>query len=682
MIVRCGRRCASIALSVVVAGLACAHAAEPELTNPAASVAAEESPSDADPAGGDDLLDLDLDQLSRADVRVSAMGEVGLDTVVSTVSRTDTSVRQTPSAVYVVTQDMIRRSGARNVMEVLRTVPGVHVARINASTWAISIRGFNGAFSDKLLVQIDERPIYNQFFSGVFWELQLVPLKDVERIEVIRGSGGSVWGSNAVNGIINIVTKDSQDTTGAYVEAGGGDEHRSFSHARIGGQIGRNATYRVYGAQIEDDSGMLPVGDPPDARRGTMVGFRLDWRPSCDDTLTLQGDLTEVTQSLGADGNQSSLGNLHWRWNRQVDADTDWSVGAFYDRTKIDYNAGSLLANEVWQNVIDVDFKWHTITDNHEWVCGVGYRNYETFNSSGPGQALDFVPDKDVFNSVSYFVQDTVTLSDDLLFLTLGCKFEHNGFVGFLYQPAAKLALTPDERTSFWASVSRAVRTPSVTNRDIQFIAPIGGGQFLRVNGSRSTTEEQAITYELGMRRQPTERFYWDFAAYFTRYEDLIKTRPTGVTPPFANGVFANFTAADTYGCELWGTYEAAGWQRFRASYSYFREVFNERGVSSFELLNVPGTYPSNMANLVSSTDLTDSLTLDATLRYVDSLSGVSSYLEMDMRLGWGLRNGLEAAIVGQNLLQPSRDEFIEPSRVASTSGVQRSVFGVLSWEY
>ncbi|TWT73600.1 TonB dependent receptor [Posidoniimonas polymericola] len=242
--------------------------------------------------------------------------------------------------------------------------------------------------------------------------------------------------------------------------------------------------------------------------------------------------------------------------------------------------------------------------------------------------------------------------------------------------------MTPDERTSLWASVSRSVRTPSVTNRDIRFIAPLGGGQFLRVNGSRATTEEQAITYELGMRRQPTERFYWDFAAYFTRYEDLIKTVPTGVTPPFVNGVFANYAAADTYGAEIWGTYEASDRQRFRASYSFYREVFDERGVNAFDLLNVSGTYPGSMANLVSSTDLTECVTLDTTIRYVDSLARVGSYVEMDVRLGWRLRNGMEAALVGQNLLQPSHTEFVEPSRVNSTTDVQRGVFGVLSCGY
>ncbi|TWT73599.1 Colicin I receptor precursor [Posidoniimonas polymericola] len=396
------RRCAAITLIGTLAAFSVASAAEPALQQPEDVEGIEPSPSDDDPlAGGEDLLNLDLDQLARADVKVTALGEVGLDTVVSTVSRTDTSVRQTPSAVYVLTQEMIHRSGARNVMEALRTVPGLHVARINANAWAISIRGFNGSFADKLLVQIDGRPIYNQFFSGVFWELQLIPLQDIERIEVIRGSGGAVWGANAVNGVINVVTKDSRDTTGVFAEGGGGNEHRSFSHARVGGQIGKNANYRVYGAQIDEDSGLVPLGDPADARRGTQVGFRLDWRPNCDDTITLQGDLADVTQGVGAPGNENSLGNILWRWNRQIDDDTDWSVQAYYDRLKVDYGPGSLLADVVWQNSTDLDAKLHKVLGAHEWVCGIGYRNYETFNASGPGQALDFEPDKDVFDSVS-----------------------------------------------------------------------------------------------------------------------------------------------------------------------------------------------------------------------------------------------------------------------------------------
>ena len=523
----------------------------------------EDTPAGDDDEATDDLLDMDLDQLTQADVVVSAAGEM-LNTEVSTVARQEVTIARTPAAVYVVTQDMIRRSGARNVMEVLRRVPGLHVARINANSWAISIRGFNGAYTDKLLVQIDGRAIYTPLFSGTFWEMQLVPLKDVERIEVVRGPGSSVWGANAVNGVINIVTKDTADTVGAYAEFGGGSEHRSFSHGRVGGRLGENATYRVYGTHMDDDQGLILLPGHRDARHGGQGGFRVDWRPWQGDQLTLQGDFGGLVFETSPSVPEVSMGNFLTRWTRQVDCNTDWTVQTYYDYSDTNFTPASTIVERVGQTVFDVDVQRRARRGRHDIVSGVGYRNYGTYVRTQPGQALDYIPDADTFDIISYFGQDTITLREDRLYLTMGCKFEHTDFAGFNFQPSIKLACTPDERTSIWGSVSRSVRTPSVMNRDLLLLSPLGGGAFLRLAGNPAIDQEQAMTYELGMRRQATDRFYWDLAAYFSRYDDLTRAVGTGISLPFFDATFLNSGAADTYGFEWWGTYELADWQRLR----------------------------------------------------------------------------------------------------------------------
>ncbi|MCA9259784.1 MAG: TonB-dependent receptor, partial [Planctomycetales bacterium] len=598
------------------------------------------------PGDLNDLLDMDIEQLSRTSV--GTQGESILDDVVSTVSRTDTSVRHTPSAVYVVTQDMIKRSGARNVMEVLRTVPGLHVARINAHTWAISIRGFNGGYTDKLLVQIDGRAIYTAVFSGTFWELQLIPLKDIDRIEVVRGPGATAWGANAVNGVINIVTKDSADTVGLYAEAGGGSEHRSFSHGRAGGTLGNRATYRVYGTHVEDDAGLDLGAGVNDARRGAQAGFRMDWRPSDCDVATLQGDFANIEYG---DDTERLDGNFLARWSRQVDRDVDWMIQTYYSNNKGAFPPDSTLISSVGQNVFDLDAQRHTRHDRHDVVCGFGFRSYETYLHTLPGQTVDLTPDSRAFDTISYFAQDTLTLQDDLLFLTLGCRCEHNDFVGFVYQPAAKIAVTPEDHISLWGSVSRAMRTPAVTNRDITIQSPFGGGQTLRLNGSRTLRAEEAISYELGCRHQTTERFYSEVSVYFTRYNDLIRGAIIGFTPPFVDGTSLNSGTADTYGFEYWGTYESTDWQRWRGSYSFYRIVLKDFAFPVIDYTNAADSFPRNMVSLTSSTDVSERVTFDSTLRYVDAISSIDAYLEMDMRLGWALSDQMEFSLVGQNLL-------------------------------
>ena len=364
------------------------------------------------------ILNLDLEQLSKVEVRPAAMSME-----VTSVERRESTVGRTPAAVYVVTQEMIRRSGVRNVPEVLRTVPGVEVARINASAWAISIRGLNTRFANKLLVQIDGVAIYSPTHSGVFWEREYVILEDVERIEVIRGPGASVWGVNAVNGVINIVTKASKDTKGVYIDGGGGDDHghRDFGDARVGGQSG-DWHWRVYGMTMQDGMGYAKppavAFDNPSANQG---GFRADWTPTRQDTFTIQGDFYDgidrqwgtYTPPIGSPQQMDcSMARTLTRWTRKLDEDTDWSLQLYY------YNPYGIGPNRNTVANFDMDFQYHFKRDIHDIVCGCGYRNNSEEWIYGPNTIVA----EDSEQIPSYFVQDTITLVEDRWFLTLGSK--------------------------------------------------------------------------------------------------------------------------------------------------------------------------------------------------------------------------------------------------------------------
>lgn len=644
--------------------------------------APDETPDEEEEEDDLDFLDQDLDDIRNTQVAAGAMSEE-----IESVSRTAQPLARTAAAVYVVNNEMIKRSGARNIPEVLRMVPGINVARVSSTVWAISIRGFNNQYANKLLVQIDGRAIYTPLFAGVYWDQNRVLLKDVERIEVIRGPGGTVWGANAVNGIINIVTKSSADTTGVYAEFGGGDEHRMFSGVRAGGQIGQNLTYRVYGLHAEDDLGYLAGGNPPDGMVAGQGGFRVDWTPTCCDTFTMQGDFLGETADY-SDPTDVSTANTLVRWSHTMSETSDWSVQMYYDQfTRFIGDGGVSSGSDIGQEVFDLDTQYHTRWgQDHDIVCGFGFRNYATRMESVSGaSAIDFVPNRDTFDIISYFVQDTITLVDDRLYTTLGCKFEHNDFTGFEYQPTAKLVWTPNEKTSIWGSFGRAVRTPSVADRDMFVtVGPVAAGPtFVRYSGSRNTVSEDVLSYEIGLRRQPTDKLYWDLAAYFNRYDNLVVSTPLGMTPGppnFIENGIVNEGRADTYGFEWLATYEVAPWWNVRGGYSFFVEYMESTPGTDFFLIG-PGYTPRNQLYFHSGWNLNCCTTFDMSLRYVDSLAvGVPRYFVADVRLGWEPVEGLEFALVGQNLFDNHHPEFV--ATTATATEVESGFYGMVSYEY
>ena len=607
----------------------------------------KDGPSGTGGAAQDDVLGLDLDQLAKAEVLVPA-----LNVDVETVSRTTQKLARTASAVYVVNNEMIKRCGARNIPEVLRTVPGVNVARINNSAWAISIRGMNGRQAGTLLVQIDGVAIYNPIHSGVFWERNQVMLEDVERIEIIRGPGASVWGANAVNGIINIVTKSSKDTKGIYANVGGGNEHRQFSNFRAGGQMGKNFTWRIYGQNMDDGTGVVPPPDQAvDSLRYSQAGFRTEWTPSRQDNITVQGNFLReksnqegyITPPTTTNPRTNINTSLLTRWTRKVDENTDWALQLYY----FDPYSGQ-SERTINTSMFDLDFQYHIHRGRHDIVWGFGYRNNDEI-LTGMMAMMDSeqIP--------SYFIQDTIELERDRFYLTLGSKFDHNSVTHFEFQPNVKLAWTPDKRTSIWGSISRAVRTPSLLDRY--------AGDY---------QSEDAMSYELGIRRQPNDRFFWELATFFTRYDNLIA----------AQGFIGrqNVGTGETYGFELNTTYEINKKWHITAWYAFLVE--NIHLPPGYTPVFTVGGAPRNEAYFQSGWDLGRNVSLDLMFRYVDSLAaGVEEYFVADINLTWRPTKRLELSLVGQNLLNGDYYEFVASGATKPTK-TEPGVYGMVSWRY
>ncbi|MEK6238774.1 MAG: TonB-dependent receptor plug domain-containing protein [Planctomycetales bacterium] len=409
----------------------------------------------------EDILRLGLGELTRVNVGSELAVEV------TTVSRSQSTVGKSPAAVFVVTNEMIRRSAARTLPEVLRMVPGLNVQRINGTRWAISIRGFTGRFANKLLVQIDGRNVYSPLFGGTIWDEQDVLLEDVDRIEVIRGPGASVWGENAVNGVINVITKNAKDTQGTYLNVGAGDEWQGFTSARAGGKAGDHLHYRVYGKWQERDSELSPVPPAKDDFRMARGGTRLDWKPTCSDAITVQGE------AYGGDsGGQTALavpfppfgiiadqteklsgGFALTRWVHQVDRDNRWALQMYYDRAN---RAAPFTGLDTTRDVIDLDFQYETVLGEwHSIVWGFGYRYYD--DNADNSLQVQFVPEKRSLDLFSYFIQDRMTLVEDRWYFTLGSKFGHNEYTDFEMQPTARLLWTPNDRTTVWGAASYSV---------------------------------------------------------------------------------------------------------------------------------------------------------------------------------------------------------------------------------
>ena len=641
----------------------------------AASAATAAEPAAAPDA---DLLSLSIEDLMKVEV--------------TTVSKRAQPLSEAPAAVTVITSEDIRRSGMTNVPDLLRSVPGLAVASIDSSTWAITARGFNGQFANKLLVMIDGRSVYTPLFSGVYWDVQDLLLEDIDRIEVVRGPGGTLWGANAVNGVINIITKDAAQTQGLLVTALGGDLDRAQAGARYGGAISDSAHYRAYVKyrdrdDFEDRAG-VSAHDDWDLTRG---GFRADWQPTEADRLTLQGDYYggdsgETSLSLAHSDNDLAGGNAIASWSHALADDSNVELRLWYDRTERD---GDLL--EEARDTFDAELQ-HRFRpfERHDVVWGAGYRLTADRIHSTPGVMFD--PDSRTVQLANGFVQDEISVIDHLLSVTLGTKVEYNDYTHFEFLPNARALLTPWERHSFWLAVSRAVRAPSRAENDVALLVPSSPPppNFLQLNGDSRFDSEKVLAFELGYRTQPWTRVSLDVAAYYNVYDDLRSLEPGGALINFpAPGLVTvplqaeNRLDARGYGVEVSGVWSVLDAWRLDAGYTLMMLDIQRRTSNDPTARGQEDDTPTHQFHVRSRVDLPWRFELDTAVYWVDAVrnQGVNDYARLDVRLGWHPIPSLELSAAGQNLAQDEHDEF-GPSFTALPTTVPRSFYGKVTWRY
>ncbi|MHB9027252.1 MAG: TonB-dependent receptor plug domain-containing protein [Candidatus Latescibacterota bacterium] len=624
-----------------------------------------------------------------------------MDIEVTSVSRKAESLANAAAAVFVITQDDIRRSGVTSIPEALRMVPGLEVARVDANKQAVSSRGFNGRFARKMLVLIDGRTVYTPLFSGVFWDRQNMMLEDIERIEVIRGPGATLWGANAVNGVINIITKKAADTLGGIVTAGGGNVERGLGGARYGAKLGAETNLRVYAKYLNQASGMDSTGQKAaDGWFGVYSGFRLDSRLTGKDEVTLQGDmyngrlgatytepLLNAPYSRTFDFTDTSFGgNILSRWERTLSESSGLALQMYYDRTDQTF---ALIGEE--RDTIDLDFQHRfNLGERQGMVWGFGYRFTHDRIDNTP--TLSLTPDRRRDNLFSAFVQDDITIVPERLRLTLGSKFEHNGYTGFEVQPNVRAIWTPNARNSVWGAVSRAVRTPMRAESDIALqysVIPPSPPDLplpllILFNGSRNLKPEELLAYEFGYRVKPKEAISLDLSAFFNRYDHLSSQSAYSVVPNnFKDPQYLIYplTAKDkmdakAYGVELASDWAVHNWWGLQAVYSFLKIKTHFKD-NSTDFTATGGLDPRHQVSLRSRIDLGRTVEFDLWLRYVDELPGfdIKSYVTPDVRLSWKPLQNMELSLVGRNLTHHNRLEF-KPEMIGTPPTVtERSFF-------
>lgn len=642
-----------------------------------------------------DVMDLDLEALMRIEV--------------TSVSRRPEKLSDAAAAIYVITNEDIRRSGVTSIPEALRLAPGMEVARQDSHTWAISSRGFNDEFANQLLVLIDGRSVYTPLFAGVYWDVQDLVLEDINRIEVIRGPGASLWGANAVNGVINITTRNSKDTQGLLVSGGGGNEERGFGTIRYGGKLGDKATYRVYAKYFSRDDSALPDGsDANDNWSMWRGGFRFDWEPQEKNLYTLQGDIytgqlnQTVLVPMLTPPYSNSLpnevhvggGNLLARWNHRFSDTSELALKAYYDRTERD----RVVFSET-RDTFDLDLQHRfQLGDRHDIVVGLGY-NITSDNLENTF-AVSFDPTERTDSLYSAFVQDEIEVIRDRLRLTLGTKVEYNDYTHWEFQPNARLSLTITEKQTAWFAASRAISTPSRAEDDIRINrlvvppgvlgpAPVLISQF----GSRNMDSKELIAFELGYRIQPHDRVTFDLATFYNIYDrqrtieqgtpfvELAPAPPHGVVP----FTIDNLIEGEVYGGELASSFQPTDWWRLRVNYTLWSIQLHKKSGSNDTLLEgAEDDSPNHQIGVRSMMDLPGNFEFDLGLRYVDALQNrdVPAYTALDARLGWRSKDHRwEFSLVGQSLFNVHK-EFAPSFIQTETTEVETSVYGKITYRF
>jgi len=617
-----------------------------------------------------DLADLSLEQLANIEV--------------TSVSRRAERLADAPASIYVITNDDIRRAGVRSLAEALRLAPNLQVARTSASTYAISSRGFNNSIGNKLLVLIDGRTVYTPLFSGVFWDQQDVMLEDVERIEVISGPGGTLWGANAMNGVINVITRTASDSQGTLVAAGVGNRDENAA-LRYGGKLGEAGHFRVYGKGLELQNTRNAAGVSfPDGWQKEQVGFRADWgRPNRN--FTVQGDAYS-----GKSENRPAVGpvevsgmNLLARWNEKFSSGSDFRLQAYYDQSDRDDRSG--FQGDV--NTYDIEFQHGIPLGAHKVLWGGGYRHArDDVPSTLPlnpllALVIKFVPPARTLTWQNVFVQDEYRLSETVE-LTVGLKLENNDYTGWEKLPSARLAWKPENNQLVWGAASRTVRAPARLDRDFNLVAvgtlvpvllPPPNNVFIA--GGPYFESEVANVFEIGYRAQPSSVLSYSVTAYRQNYQKLRSGMPA------PNALIENKISGFENGVEAWAAWQAARAWRLSGGFSTLRQHLGVDPGSRDPVGPIAlGNDPDHQWMLRSSSNLSDRAEFDITVRRVGSLPvqapglPVQAYTAVDARLGWKATRNVEVSLTLENIFDSEHAEFT----TANLYG--RSVFLKLLW--
>lgn len=588
---------------------------------------------------------------------------------VTSVSKKPEAVSKSAAAVHVVTADDLRRMGATSVPEGLRYIPGVEVARVDSRSYAITARGFNGTVANKLLVLMDGRSVYTPLYSGVFWDVQDAFMDDIEQIEVIRGPGATVWGANAVNGVINIISKSAANTQGFLVTGSAGNVERGFGGVRYGGTLGPQAFFRVYAKDYDRGPSLLTNGqDAGDASRMHQGGFRADWTPTTSDGVTIQGDLYGSSIDRRNSGpTEASGGNALARWTRRFSEHSSLQLQAYYDHTKRD--VPSTFGETLDSYDLTLNHRFAPAA-RHDVVWGLGYRL--TSDDVRNSAVLAFLPPRLDHRLYTGFVQDELTLAANRLYLTLGSKIEHNSYTGFEYQPGARLAWTPTPEQTLWGAVSRAVRAPSRIDRD--FFAPGQPPYFLV--GNPNFESEVLKAFELGYKSRPTTELTTSISAFYNVYHKL---RSLEAGPPL---YLANGLKGRTYGIEAEAACQVFSRWRVSAGYTFLRLILDVEPTSTdTQQERQEGDSPRHQGFARSSFLLPHDLSFDASVRFVDELPNqkVPASTVCDARVAWQPTKAAEIAVIGQGLFDSSHPEFGMPS---TRREIERSIYGKALWRF
>lgn len=656
----------------------------------------------------EDLMGLSLEELLRVNV--------------TTFSRKPQALSKTPAAIFVISQSDIQRSGAKTIPDILRMAPGIEVAQLDANSWAVSARGSNGVFANKLLILMDGRTLYSPLYSGVYWEIQDTDLNSIERIEVIRGPGATMWGANAVNGVINIITKHAKDTQGTNIEVAAGNFTKFETTVSYGGEVG-NAQFRTY-AKYFDREGY--ADDNYDDWGFSRLGGRLDWSDQDNNRITMIGEIyagdvgenilmnsatpfpppaPPLTYSISENIDREFLGGFALlTWNRDLSETSDIQFRTYYDRNTIDD-----IAPEETRDTIDFDFQHHfNLANRHDIVWGSSYRYSEDQTTGSFTVSLD--PEDRSHRLLSGFMQDEIRLSDSF-YLTLGTKVEKSSFTdGLDWSPNVRMSWLMSENSTLWASVARAIRSPSRIEQNGRIVGivippfppslPTDPPTAITINGSPQYGNEEVIAYEAGFRSHPFESMTFDLALFFNSYDGLRTgvsgmpvCQPSGAPafPPIPSScppgtgflefpiTFANQQDQNTYGLELALVYQAMEWWRLDGAYTFLK---------TDDLAPLPSSVgqdsPEHQLSIRSTMDLGDNTDFDLWLRYIDDLDsqGVDSYTALDMRLSYTPVPSVRLSIVGRNLIDSGHIEFVEEFGINQAVEIPREGYLEIQFQF